>query len=127
MGAILLAMLTSLTLHSVMLGVRDLDTSVAFYVETLGFALAGRFGDFAMLDAGAATLVLSAQLARARPASGPEPVEIVLAVPSVRAAYETLRDRGVAFLTEPHTVDGTNDVANFEDPDGHLLSLYGSP
>jgi catechol 2,3-dioxygenase-like lactoylglutathione lyase family enzyme len=110
-----------------MLGARDVDASVAFYAETLGLTLSARFGDFAMLDAGAATLVLSAQLARARPASGPEPVEIVFAVPSVRAAYETLRERGVAFLTEPHTVDGTNDVANFEDPDGHLLSLYGSP
>jgi catechol 2,3-dioxygenase-like lactoylglutathione lyase family enzyme len=110
-----------------MLGVRDLEAAVAFYAETVGLTLAGRFGDFAMLDVGGATLVLSAQLARARPSSGPEAVEIVLAVPSVRAAYAVLRERGVAFLTEPHTIDGTNDVANFEDPDGHLLSLYGSP
>jgi catechol 2,3-dioxygenase-like lactoylglutathione lyase family enzyme len=51
----------------------------------------------------------------------------VLRVDGVRAAYDRLRARGLTFLNEPHTVDGTNDVANFEDLDGHLFSLYGAP
>jgi predicted enzyme related to lactoylglutathione lyase len=74
-------------------------------------------------------LVLSGDLARARakPPGSSEPVEIVLAVDGVRDAYERLRARGVTFLNEPHSIDGTNDVANFEDPDGHLFSLYGAP
>jgi lactoylglutathione lyase len=114
-------------IHTIMLGTRDLDRSISFYTDTLGMTLQGRFGDFAFLDANGTSIALSAQLARTRPPLAPPPVEIVLAVPGVREAYDRLRGRGVTFLNEPHTVDGTNDVANFEDPDGHLFSIYGAP
>jgi catechol 2,3-dioxygenase-like lactoylglutathione lyase family enzyme len=117
----------ALRVHAVMLGVDDVDRAVAFYTEKLGFALTGRFEAFAFLDAGGTALMLSGDLKRARTASGGEPVEIVLAAQGVRAAYERFRERGVVFLNEPHPVDGTNEVANFEDLDGHLFSLYGLP
>ncbi len=117
----------TLGISTIMLGVTDLDRSVAFYTEKLRMTLRGRFGDFAFLDANGSNIALSAQLARARPPLAPPPVEIVLAVPRVREAYDVLRDRGVPFRNEPHTVDGTNDVANFEDPDGHLFSIFGPP
>ena len=71
-------------------------------------------------------LTLSGDLARARPI-GPAPVELVLGVDGVRDAYDRLRARGVTFLNAPHLIDGTNEVANFQDPDGHHLSLYGEP
>jgi catechol 2,3-dioxygenase-like lactoylglutathione lyase family enzyme len=108
-----------------MLGVRDIDASVAFYTDRLGLTPCGHFEDFAFFDAHGTMIALSAQLARARPSDGPIPVEIVLAVDGVRDAYERLAARGVTFLNEPHSIDGTNDVANFEDPDGNVFSLYG--
>ena len=117
----------ALKLHALMLGVRDVDASVTFYVERLGLTPCGRVEQFAFVDASGTMIVLSGDLARARPPAGPGPVEIVLAVDGVRAAYDGLRARGVTFLNEPHSIDGTNDVANFEDPDGHLFSLYGKP
>ncbi len=117
----------TLRLHSVMLGVSDIESALDFYVRTLGLTLANRFGDFAMLEAGGTTVVLSAQLRRARPASASGAVEIVFAVDSVRETYDRLVELGVKFLNAPHTIDGTNDVVNFEDADGHLLSLYGLP
>jgi catechol 2,3-dioxygenase-like lactoylglutathione lyase family enzyme len=116
----------TLRLHSVMLGVTDVDASVAFYTEKLGLKPCGRFGDFAFVDVGGTMITLSGQLAKARPPA-PAPVELVLAVDGVRDAYDRLRAAGVTFFTEPHTIDGTNDVANFLDPDGHHLSLYGPP
>jgi catechol 2,3-dioxygenase-like lactoylglutathione lyase family enzyme len=43
-------------------------------------------------------------------------------VPDCRAAYETLRGRGVTFLTPP--VESLWEVrAFFRDPDGHLLEI----
>jgi catechol 2,3-dioxygenase-like lactoylglutathione lyase family enzyme len=116
-----------LRLHAVMLGVRDLEASVGFYTEKLGIPLHGRFENFAFFELAGGMLVLSAQLARARPPAGPEPVELVLAVDEVQSAFQRFRARGVTFLNEPHPIDGTNYVANFEDPDQHLLSLYGAP
>jgi len=116
-----------LKLHALMLGVRDIEASVAFYTERLGLKPCGRFEEFAFMDMSGTMIVLSGDLSRARPRTGSEPVEIVLAVDGVRDAYDRLRARGVTFLNEPHTIDGTNDGANFEDPDGHLFSLYGKP
>ncbi|MDP9106924.1 MAG: VOC family protein [Candidatus Eremiobacteraeota bacterium] len=117
----------ALKLHALMLGVRDVDAAAAFYTERLGLKPCGRSEEFAFVEVGGTMIVLSGDLARARPPAGPEPVEIVLAVDGVRDAYERLRARGVSFVNEPHSIDGTNHVANFEDLDGHLLSLYGKP
>jgi catechol 2,3-dioxygenase-like lactoylglutathione lyase family enzyme len=117
----------NLKLHALMLGVRDVDASVAFYVERLGMKACGRFEEFAFVDVGGTMIVLSGDLSRARPRAASEPVEIVLAVDGVRDAYDRLRARGVTFLNEPHPIDGANEGANFEDPDGHLFSLYGKP
>lgn len=117
----------ALRVHALMLGVRDLATSVTFYGERLGLAPCGRFEEFAFFDAQGTMLALSAPLGRARAPQGPEPVEIVFAVDSVRDAFDRLVARGVTFVNEPHPIDGVKHVANFEDPDGHLFSLYGAP
>ena len=117
----------ALKVSMIMLGTRDPDKAAAFYTQKLGFTLTSRFEEFAFLDAGGVTLALSGDLLQARPPSGSEPVEIVFASASVKRAYDGLRANGVSFLSEPHVVDGVNYVANFEDLDGHLLSLYGPP
>jgi methylmalonyl-CoA/ethylmalonyl-CoA epimerase len=111
----------------VMLGVRDIERAVAFYAERLGLTSAGRFEEFAFFEAGGIKLCLSGGLGQARRCDGKEPVEVVFGVAGVRQAFEALRATGVEFLSEPHVVDGVNFVANFEDPDGHLLTLYGPP
>ena len=47
---------------------------------------------------------------------------ITIRVPDCRAAYETLRARGAAFLTEPH--ESAWEVrCFFGDPDGHLFEI----
>jgi catechol 2,3-dioxygenase-like lactoylglutathione lyase family enzyme len=117
----------ALKLHALMLGVRDVDAAVTFYTEKLGLTPCGRVEDFAFVEMSGTMIVLSGPLARARRAAGPQPVEIVLAVGSVRDAYDKLRARGVTFVNEPRSIDGTNDGANFEDLDGHLFSVYGPP
>ncbi len=107
-----------------MLGVRDLVSSLEFYRDKLGLAVQFETPGFAFLDGGAVTLALSEPLAEAAD-SLTGATEIVLGVPGVRAAHDVLSSRGVEFVNEPRDVNGTDWAVNFKDPDGHLLSLYG--
>ena len=108
----------------VMLGVQDLARSVAFYRDKLGLSVQTEIPGFAFLDGGGVTLALSQPLARATgQAAGA--TEVVFSVVDVTAAYEALRAIGVTFTQAPRNVAGSNWAANFQDPDGHRLSIFG--
>ena len=120
--------MADLKLHKigvVMLGVQDLGRAVAFYRDQLGLPLQQEFaGEFAFFNAGGVTLALSVPLSK----NSPQMVgatEVVFSVDGVREAYEALRARGVAFLREPRVVNPPMWAANFTDPDGHRLSIFG--
>jgi len=98
---------------------------VGFYRDRLGLPLTARFEDFAFFDCGGVTLALSGDLARGTPQSGTA-VEVVFGVRSVRAAYDELRVAGLEFVNAPRPVTDGAWAVNFNDPDGHLLSLYGN-
>ncbi|HLH00117.1 MAG TPA: VOC family protein [Bryobacteraceae bacterium] len=108
----------------VMLGVSDVAASVAFYRDKLGMKLTGQFEGFAFFDAGAVALALSRGLAQAT-GKGPGATEVVFSVEHVRSAYDALRAQGVEFVNEPRVISPGNWGANFRDPDGHLLSVFG--
>ncbi|MBI1750955.1 MAG: VOC family protein [Acidobacteria bacterium] len=108
-----------------MLGVQDLARSVAFYRDTLGLTVAQEIpNEFAFLNAGGVTLALSVPLAK-HTGQGPGAAEIVFSVEDITAAYEVLKSRGVQFTHEPRNVTGPMWAANFNDPDGHRLSIFG--
>ena len=109
----------------VMLGVQDLAKSVAFYHDTLGLTVTGEIpGEFAFLNCGSVTLGLSVPIAK-HTGQGPGATEIVFSVEDVTAAYQALKGRGVLFTHEPRVVTGPMWAANFNDPDGHRLSIFG--
>ena len=108
---------------NIMLGASDLDRSRAFYRDQLGLAVKQEIPGFVFLETGPVTLCLSTAHARLAEQAGP--LEVVLAVASVGAACTALKDRGVEFLREPANVTGDSWAANFRDPDGHLLSIFG--
>jgi catechol 2,3-dioxygenase-like lactoylglutathione lyase family enzyme len=111
-----------------MLGVANIARSVAFYRDTLGLSLRQEIPGFAFFDCGGVTLCLSEPLAKATGAgagAGAGATEIVFSVEDVRGAYEALRAKGVQFTIEPRNVTGTLWSANFQDPDGHRLSVFG--
>lgn len=110
-------------LSFVMLGAADVDRAAEFYTQRLGLDLQMRFDEFAFVKAGSVTIALSEELAR-RDTSAREGVELVFSVPSVKATYESLKDR-IAFVNEPRVVNAENWAVNFTDPDGHSLSFYG--
>ncbi|MDA0206300.1 MAG: VOC family protein [Acidobacteria bacterium] len=107
----------------VMLGVSDMATSKAFYVDTLGLELSGEHGGFCFLQAGGVTLALSKELG---PPSGERSgVEVVFSVEHVREAHEGLKAKGVEFRIAARVVAGPMWATDFRDPDGHVLSIFG--
>lgn len=112
------------TIGHIMLGIRDLATSLEFYTETLGMKLVFKTEEMAFLEAGNVTLVLSKSLADV----SDEVVgatELVFAVEDVTDAHRQLSARGVKFINEPRQVTDRDWAANFVDPNGHRLSVFG--
>jgi catechol 2,3-dioxygenase-like lactoylglutathione lyase family enzyme len=108
-----------------MLGVHNVERSLGFYRDRLGLRVQNQFPGFAFLDGGDGfVLALSEPLGSASDQLAGA-TEVVLGVENVRAAYAELREQGIEFLNEPRNVNGTEWAANFRDPDGHLLSIYG--
>ena len=102
--------------------VRDIKESERWYGETLGLPHLYTFGSLAFFDCGGTRLYLHAQ---EKPAA--ESV-LYLRVDDIRAAYDTLRARGVEFADAPHMIhrhaDGTEEwMAHFSDPEGRPLAI----
>lgn len=108
----------------VMLGVHDVTRSLEFYRDKLGLEVQREIPGFAFLNAGAVTLCLSEPAAKVRgQVAGAG--EVVFSVQDVTAAYQALRAKEVQFTHEPRNITPTTKAANFDDPDGNHLSIFG--
>jgi catechol 2,3-dioxygenase-like lactoylglutathione lyase family enzyme len=127
--------------HSVelatMLCVLDLERSLAYYRDLLGFAVLEREEHIALLslDGGLLYLFLESPPTPDKPGihlSPPAPsangsVILVLRVPDCRATYEELRARGVEFLTPPTEPPWGGRRCFAHDPDGFLVEVEEPP
>lgn len=113
----------------IIIHVSDLDRSVAFYKNTLGF----RDGEQMLqpgvtLEAGDATIYLTAsrELEERRPTATPG-ISISLILRGVREAFGKLRDAGVRIVDEYE--EASEYFASFAiaDPDGNVIELWGRP
>jgi catechol 2,3-dioxygenase-like lactoylglutathione lyase family enzyme len=108
----------------VMLGVQDVARALGFYRDKLGLEVQRQIPGFAFLNGGGITLCLSEPAVKARgQVAGAG--EVVFSVQDVGAAYEALKGKGVQFTHQPRSITPTARVANFDDPDGNHLSIYG--
>ena len=108
----------------VVLGVSNLDRSVAFYRDKAGFELQGQMEQFAFFRAGSVTLMLNAGLRRPNgPLAGA--MELVIGADSVTQRFGELTERGCTFINEPRQVTGDSWAATFVDPDEHWLTVFG--
>jgi catechol 2,3-dioxygenase-like lactoylglutathione lyase family enzyme len=110
----------------VMLGVSSIEQSLPFYRDKLGMKVQHQTPGFAFLDGGSLTLALSEEIWRSRGKTAGA-MELVLGVENVRSSYAAMKQRGVTFVNEPRLINGRDWAANFRDPDGHLLSIFGPP
>jgi catechol 2,3-dioxygenase-like lactoylglutathione lyase family enzyme len=115
----------------VIVRVTNLKASIGFYRDQVGLPLQSTFDEFAVFGGDGMTLMLQQVERRS---SGPSTglsalTEVVLESADVMKTYQEMKERGVVFLREPFaaTTDGPRVlyVANFKDPDGHILSVTG--
>jgi catechol 2,3-dioxygenase-like lactoylglutathione lyase family enzyme len=117
------------------LAVADVDASLAWYRDHLGFEVEATFDDpaYAILTQAGARLSLAEQGHPAEDRPGVEmtapadrsklQVALVLEVDDCRGAYEELRGAGVEFLTEPFSPPWGGARVFAVDPDGYLVEL----
>ena len=109
-----------------MLGVREMDRSLAFYRDVardlrVQFCI-GRSSRFWTAEASRWCSSLEPTQPPRAEAAGPRS--------SFRSRTSTRRtarccERGVAFRIAPRVVTGDRLAADFRDPDGHVLSIFG--
>lgn len=107
------------------LTVDDVERATAFYRDALGIPfLFAAPPQLAFFDCGGMRLMLSAPEGGTAPGGGSV---LYFKVADIDAAFDTLRDRGVAFVDEPHLIaklaTGELWMAFFRDPAGNLLAL----
>jgi methylmalonyl-CoA/ethylmalonyl-CoA epimerase len=102
----------------------DLPRAVAFYRDILGIPLLFEVPRMAFFDCGGVRLMLG----EPESAEFDHPASILYyRVPDIRAAFQELRERGVAFADEPHLVADMGDhelwMTFFRDPDLNVMAL----
>ena len=108
----------------VQLGVEDLNRSIAFYRDTMGFALESRNDAlaWARIDPGIPGVTIG--LGTKPGATGGEAISMNFGVGDIDGARATLMARGVA--VDPIVdIPGVVRLADLKDPDGHRIRLAG--
>jgi catechol 2,3-dioxygenase-like lactoylglutathione lyase family enzyme len=117
------------------LAVADVERSLAFYRDRLGFAVEAEYDDppYATLELAGTRLSLAEQGHPAEDRPGvtmvvPEdpsrlPAILVLEVENCRRTYERLRAEEVEFLAEPYSPPWGGSRCFARDPDGYLVEL----
>ena len=109
--------------------VHDPMASLPFYRDLLGMKVTEASPHWAQFECGATSLALHSHpnLPAKRDAANPW---VVFQVDDIHGAYQALLDKGVKFISPPKKVCGDETYsglsADLADPDGNLLSLYGT-
>jgi predicted enzyme related to lactoylglutathione lyase len=117
--------LAAATIGQIAVIIHDLDRAVAFYRDSLGMRLLFQVPPkMAFFDCGGVRLMLSLP----EEAEFDHPGSILyFKVDDIQGTWETLRNRGVGFLQEPHLLARMQDhelwMAFFRDSEGNTLAL----
>lgn len=109
-------------LGTIMVVVKDMARSTAFYRDVLGLKVSMESPEWTQLDAGNIAVGLHAESDRLK-VEPREAVQFGFEVADVQKAAAELKAKGVKFVMEPHQED-FGWLAIFKDPDGHHIQLY---
>jgi catechol 2,3-dioxygenase-like lactoylglutathione lyase family enzyme len=108
-------------LNHLTFAVSDLERSIVFYRDLLGFALRARWADGAYLEAGTLWLCLSRD-EKTRNAPHPDYTHVAFDVDKAHFPALSARIRTSATVWKENRSEG--DSLYFLDPDGHKLELH---
>lgn len=115
------------TLSYVIIYVPNTKEATAFYRDKLGFKVKMEEDGWVELETGSTTVALHG--GEDLPAKRDEKTNLVFSVENIKEAYEALQAKGIKFEHQPHEVCQTPDhvgmSANFRDPWGNQLSIFG--
>ncbi|UCC64518.1 MAG: VOC family protein [Anaerolineae bacterium] len=100
--------------------VSDLQRAVHFYENVLGLQKKYQFSTYAGFDCGGVEIGLAPGRTTKPQADAPC---LDFLVGDLDKAHRQLRDRGVQFTKEPHDTAWGSRIAQFTDPDCHVLQL----
>jgi predicted enzyme related to lactoylglutathione lyase len=111
----------------VQLAVANLDTSITFYEDVMGFKTLERRDDlqFAHIETNVPGLQLGLSVGGTLKGTGGAIINISVA--DIVSARKLLESRGVVFKGATQIIPGKVALAGFADPDGNLLRLAGPP
>lgn len=109
------------------IGVSNLDKSIAFYEQVMGFKTIERRDDlqFAHVETNVPGLQLGLSVGSTLKGTGAAIINF--SVVDVVSARKVLESRGVTFKGATQIIPGKVALASFADPDGNLLRLAGPP
>jgi len=84
--------------------VKEMDSAVEFYRDTLGLPFLFQAGNFAFFDCGGVRLLVD--IAEGDEFNHPGSI-LYFRVEDIHVAYEDLKARGVQFVSEPHVINKT--------------------
>jgi catechol 2,3-dioxygenase-like lactoylglutathione lyase family enzyme len=106
------------------LGVTDLDRSLAFYQEVLGFRLLYRRDDIAWAELETGVGKVNVGLSQRERAGGEGGATLTFGVTDIEAAKAALDARGVRQDGPIRDIPGLVRLLTFYDPDDNALMLY---
>jgi predicted enzyme related to lactoylglutathione lyase len=111
----------------VQLGVTDLDRSIRFYRDMLGFTVTQRRDDLGFAHLNTNVPGLEFGLSQQESPKGSGTVLLNISVADAAAARRALEAKGVVFRRPTIEIPGKVVLAEFADPDGNLLRFAGPP
>jgi catechol 2,3-dioxygenase-like lactoylglutathione lyase family enzyme len=109
------------------IGVTDLDRSIAWYRDVLGFDLLYRRDDIAWCEFSTAVERVNVGLSERREAGGPGGATLTFGVVDLDAAKAALDGQGVRQDGEIIEIAGLVRLLTFFDPDDNALMFYQEP
>lgn len=104
--------------------VTELDRSIRWYQDVLGFTLLYRVEEIAWCELATETKGVNIGLSQVERAGGPGGAILTFGVTDIDAARQQLASRNVRFDGPTQTIPGMVRLATFYDPDGNALMFY---